>query len=181
MSNIYVKLIGGAVILFILIMVVGMMLGGKGGGSKQKSTELMLHLDNTASIIDKYQPSVKSSELRSNAASLRGVLQNTSKELATYIETKYNQKDAQKVDKKLTEQAKLEMDALDSDLFEAKINGLLDRIFAHKMASEISAFQDAESALVKSDSSEELRAFLKTSYDSLNNLYSKFNDFSETK
>ena len=68
-----------------------------------------------------------------------------------------------------------------NELFEAKINGLLDRVFAHKMALEIYSVMSDEAGIANSSSDEALKSVLSSSYDSLNNLYPKFNDFSETK
>ena len=165
----------------ILIMILGMILGSGPAKPKEQSLRLILHLDNTTELISKYQPDVKSSNLRSSSASLAGVLSNTSRELTAYAEENYDYKNTRDINEKWVEQAKLEMDGLDSELFEAKINGLLDRIYAHKMAYEISAIKSEESSLYEAAGDNTLKTLLKTSYDSLENLYSKFNDFSETK
>lgn len=180
-SNRFVKVGVIGVVALIVIMIVGMVLGSGGVKPKEQSFKLMLHLDNTLELVNKYQPNIKSSDLRSSSASLMGVLSNTSRELAAYVTEKYGYKNERDIDEDWVEQAKLEMDGLDSELFEAKINGLLDRIYAHKMAYEISAFRSEESSLYEKAGDDTLRGLLKTSYDSLGNLYDKFNDFSETK
>ena len=77
------------------------------------------------------------------------------------------------------EQATLEKDALHNELFEAKINGIIDRVYAHKMAYEIKTIQNEESRIMKTNKNEDLTGILKESYDSLENLYNSFNDFSE--
>ena len=79
------------------------------------------------------------------------------------------------------EQLTLEKDGLSEELFEAKINGILDRIYAHKMAYEISLITARESQIIKSVNNDVLKEALVKSYDSLGVLYDKFNDFSETK
>ena len=70
---------------------------------------------------------------------------------------------------------------MESELFEAKINGILDRIYAHKMAYEVSMFLSEESDLMNLTKNEALKEALSSSYNSLENLYNSFNDFSETK
>ena len=70
-------------------------------------------------------------------------------------------------------------DGLEAELFEAKINGILDRIYTHKMAYEISLITNREAQIMKSINNETLNEILTTSYDSLETLYDKFNDFSE--
>lgn len=182
MSSKYVKLIGGALIALVLIMIVGVMLGsGKNGGPKEQSYRLLLHLNGTSSLVQEYQPSIKSSKLRSSAASLYSVLTNTALGITSYLEQKYEFRGDQDIEESIVEQATLETEALNQDLFQAKINGFMDRIMAHKMAYEIRSFQAEEKELWESGVDEQLQNALKSSYDSLENLYPYFNDFSETK
>ena len=168
------------VVLLVVIMIIGMLLGGGKGGEKNLSFALKLHLDNTSAVIQKYQPNVKSSDLRSSSASLYSVLSNTSRDLTNYITEKYDYKE-KNVNKNLVEEATTAKDALENELFKAKINGIMDRIYAHKMAYEIAAFMMEESKLINSTGNATLKESLTTSYNSLKNLYDKFNDFSETK
>ena len=168
------------VVLLIVIIIIGSILGSNKSDNKTLCYDLKLHLDNTAEVINEYQQYVKSSELRSSSASLLGVLTNTSRDLTTYLEDKYNFKDKD-ISKTMVEQADLVKDDFLNELFEAKINGILDRIYAHKMAYEISLLTAEESQLYNSSKDESLSNLLNTSYESLNNLYDKFNDFSETK
>lgn len=174
----WVGIIG--LVAFILIMILGAIIGGTKGNEKERVFSLILHLDNTSEVIGQYQPSVKSSDLRSYSASLKGILSNTSRELTTYAEEKYNFK-AKDVSSKISEEETLSKDGLENELFEAKINGILDRIYAHKMAYEISLISNRESQIFKSSGNENLKNILETSYNSLNNLYDGFNDFTETK
>ena len=164
---------------FILIMIIGSALGGGGTSAKDKLYALILHINNTSELIGEYQSNVKSSELRSHSASLSSILANTNKGLNDYATSKYNFKEKD-IPKKITEEETTAKDELQSELFEAKINGILDRVYAHKMASEISLITTRESQLLKSANNDDLKEALTTSYNSLNNLYSKFNDFSET-
>ncbi len=167
-------------VLLIIIIIIGAVLGSNKGGEQNLGYQLKLHIDNTAEIINEYEPSVRSSELRSNGASLYGVLSNTSKELGDYLTEKYNLKDKD-VSEKIQTETSLNADGLSNDLFEAKINGILDRIFAHKMAYEITMITTEETKLYDTTSNETLKNLLNESYDSLMNLYNRFNDFSEAK
>ena len=90
----------------------------------------------------------------------------------------YKEKD---IKKEIIEKEATAKQELATELFEAKINGILDRIYANKMAYEISIITTNESQLIKSTNDETLKDALNESYDSLETLYSKFNDFSETK
>jgi hypothetical protein len=90
----------------------------------------------------------------------------------------YKEKDA---NKNLVEEATLSKDGLEADLFEAKINGNLDRIYAHKMAYEISLFMNEETKLINTTKNSDYKEILTKSYNSLDNLYDSFSNFSETK
>ena len=174
----WIGAIGVAV--FILIMIVGSALGGGSTSVKDKIFGLILHIDNTFELVGKYQPDVKSSDLRSYSASLSGILLDTSRSLTSYATEKYNFK-ANDVKEEITEEETVAKDGLDTELFEAKINGNLDRIYAHKMTYEISMITTREAQIIKSVNNDILKEALIKSYDSLDVLYSKFNDFSETK
>lgn len=166
-------------ILLIVIIILGAILGGGKGGEQDLSYALKLHVENTAAVIQEYQPNVKSSELRSYSASLYSILSNTDNGLTEYLDQKYNIKDKD-IKSNIVEEATLEKDGLTADLFEAKINGVLDRIYAHKMAYEISLITAEEASLVKITKDEGYKAILTDSYNSLTTLYEKFNNFSET-
>ncbi len=157
-----------------------MLLSSNKGGEKNLAYALNLHVSNTADVMHDYQSKVKSSDLRSSSASLYAVLTNTGRDLNNYITEKYGKKDKD-FDKTLTENANMAKDELTNDLFEAKINGNLDRIYAHKMAYEISLIATEETKLISTTSNTELKEFLTESYTSLENLYEKFNNYSETK
>ena len=160
-------------------MIVGTVLSSGGTDGKSRAIALVLHLDNTAEVISEYQSSVKSSDLRSSVASMYSVLSNTSRDITSYLEENYGYRGS--ASSELTNQADLERDGLEADLFEAKINGTLDRIFAHKMEYEITIIYSEEQSLYKSTNNSELKSALESSMGSLETLYDKFNSFSEAK
>lgn len=165
--------------LLIVTIIFGSMLGGK-ETMEEKCINLKLRLDGTTEAITEYQDNIKSSLLRSLASSLKGVFTNTSSGLNTYMVEKYKYEAGREKDA-VKEAAELTRDELMNELFEAKINGLLDRVFAHKMALEIYSVMSDEAGISNASSDDSLKSVLSTSYDSLNNLYTQFNDFSETK
>ena len=162
----------------VLIMIAGSVLSSGKTDGKTRTIQLLLHLDNTAEVISDYQPSVKSSDLRSSSASLYSVLTNTSRETTNYLSENYGYKSASN---DLVTQADTERDGLEADLFDAKINGTLDRIFAHKMEYEITMILAEEQSVYRVTSDSGYRSALESSMSSLETLYDKFNSFSETK
>ncbi len=159
--------------------IIGIVLSNSKAGVKEQAISLMLRLDSLSSVIDEYQPYVKSSDLRSNSASLSGIIKNTNTDLTEYIIETYDFKSA---DDKVQEEEDARTEELKGELFKAKINGILDRIYAHKMDFEISILMSMESKLYNSVSNETLKYdILETSYNSLENLQPKFAGFSEAK
>lgn len=172
------KILAGLVGAIIFFTIIGIIISNSKDNLKERTIDLKLHLDNTGIIISDYQQYVKSSELRSSSASLSSILSSTVGQLNDYLLDKYKMK---KVEKKRGEAATLEKDKIESELFTAKINGILDRIYAHKMSYEISLIMSEESAVYKATKDEQLKNILNTSYNSLENLSPKFSDFSEGK
>ena len=170
-------LIVGAIVLFILFAIIGAVLGATKGNLKKDAIELQLQLDSLSEVISEYQPKVKSSQLRSNSASLSTVITNTNSKLMDYLTEAYEYK--KNSNKDLAEQIKTEQDALLNELFEAKITGVLDRIYAHKMAFEITKLMNEEAKIHNEARDDVLKGILDESYNSLETLYDNFNNFSE--
>ncbi|MBR3252794.1 hypothetical protein IKF84_01850 [Candidatus Saccharibacteria bacterium] len=173
-----------ALAVLIVIIIFGSILGNK-PSMKNKCFSFNLHLAGDIEMIDTYQPSVKSSKLRSLSASLRGILSNTYSQLDAYIAQVFA------IDDKVIEKSKelqnsmndaaLYKAELNNDLFAAKINGLLDRTYAHKMALEIYSIMSEETGIINTADDANLKSILSSNQDSLENLYSEFSNFSETK
>ena len=163
----------------ILILILGAILSGGKEDTKTSAYELKLHLDNVAEVVSSYQPNIKSSDLRSSSASLYSILTNTSRDLTDYLTEEYNFKEKD-IERKIITNATEAKEQLEAELFRAKINGILDRIYAHKMAYELSVLMSEEAKIIDMSKNDNLKEFLTSSYNSLGNLYTNFNDFSET-
>lgn len=176
------KIIIGAVgvILLIVILVVSLNVGKGDGGEKTDSYKLKLHLDNTAAVIQDYQSNIRSSNLRSSSASLRGILTITSRDFSEYLSEKYNLKKDKDISKEITQKADKKKEELSNELFEAKISGRLDRTFAYNMAYEISTIRAEEMKILNETKSDKVKEILNSSIESLDVLYEKFDNFSET-
>jgi hypothetical protein len=162
----------------ILMAIIGSVLGGGKSGVKEQSIDLKLRLDSTSEVISNYQTYVKSSDLRSSSATLSGVISNTNRDLSNYLSETYEFKSA---DKKVQEKEDARKQELEDELFEAKINGIMDRIYAHKMDYEISIILTMENKLYNAASNDTLKEIIGTSINSLQNIQEKFAGFSETK
>jgi hypothetical protein len=162
------------------IAIFGAVISGNKKSVKDMAIALKLHTDGTMAEVKNFQPYIKNSSLRANAASLNSVLSNFDSSLVDYMSAKYSYKKGSEA-KKAKTKAETAQQALHDELFEAKINGMLDDIFAHKMAYEISLFQAEMVAIDKATSDNNLREILGSPYESLGNLYELLNNFSEAK
>lgn len=174
------KILGIGVTALAIVLILSAIISSLRKDVKTLSITLQLRLDKTSEIINEYQPSVKSSELRSYSATLASIIDSTSSDLATMLSKDYDIKKASD-QKDIVKKVEATMQELSDDLFEAKINGLLDRTYARKMAYEISLIQNYESEIYHALKNGETKESLESSYDSLSNLYESFNSFSEAK
>ena len=150
-------------------------------GIKEKLSSLKLHTSNVSKIIADYKPRIKSSSLRSSATSLNGILINTDASLGNYIAEKYKTKDDKDFSSKIKEKEEGLKKTLDEDLFDARINGFLDRTFASKMAYEITVITTREKEILKIAKGSELKNILESSLNSLDTLYNSFNNYSDAR
>ena len=184
LSSPIAKVIVGGLVALILIIILGSILGGGKSAILKKGTSLKYSIEGTLEVISKYQPNIKSSDLRSDSASLYTVLKNTDRDLTDYLVAKQKFQDGGKKEDvfytKLRNEAMQGRDVLSNELFEAKINGVLDKVYAYRMAYEISSIMARLGDIYELSKDNELQSLLATSINSLDNLYNKFNDFSET-
>lgn len=177
----YVIIIGACLGLVVLIAIIGSFFGESKDNLKISIIQLKLHIDHTSDSIKEYQPLLKSSNLRSISSSFQNSLSAINIDITDYITTKYNyKKSSSKETKPLEADAQLAQDALNEELFKAKINGSLDRTYAHRMAFEVEQFKNEEKSIYGLSKDETLHAILNQSLDSLENLYEQFDGFSVT-
>ncbi len=179
-SSIWVKVLIAVTAVVLIFIVISNILDS-GDSVKDKITSLKLHTTNLSNIIKTYQPRIKSSSLRSASASFNGVIINTTSGLSNYLTDKYGAKDDKEASKKITKKETDLYEELNDDLFSARINGLLDRTYASKMAYEITVISTRSKEILKLNKNSELKNILETSLNSLDNLYNSFNNYSETR
>ena len=174
-SNIF-KLLAAAVGIFVIVFIIGQILSGVQGNTKQTLFNFKVRLDNVIGAIDEYQGSIKSSRLRSYSASLSTIASSTQQSVEEYANKTYSKP-------KITgsDEVNKAGEELKNDLFNAKINGLLDRVYARKLSYEISIIMTEESKLIKAVKDNDFKKALQNSQDSLSVIKDSFTSFSETK
>lgn len=177
LKQIFIAL-GIAVGLFALIAIFGGIISANRVSEKDSAIALKLRSDNIQTVITDYNTSIKSSDLRSTNTSLSGILSDVSSTLETYITSTLSVKQKEYT-KKVVDKEASALEELKNELFEAKINGLLDRTFARKMIYETQNLINYENTLKKATRNESLKSYLSSSVNSLMVLHDTFSDFSE--
>lgn len=173
------KLIIGGVVAVIAIIIFGTIINS-GESEETKCIKLQLHTQNLSTIVKDFQPSLKSSKLRSNSTSLDAILKNISITNEKYLKEKYDFKKSS-ISEKLEEQEQNLYAELDNDLFTAQINGYLDRTYARKMSYESALLRSYIENISVKNKTEEYKAELESFIKSLDLLEETFDSFSETK
>ena len=174
----------GMAVLTVIIIVVGMIMSaGKKDPLKDTLNKLDMRIDYVSAAIGTYQGYVKSSNLRSTSSSFNTILSNTKRDLSEYIAATYkpskDDKQTPQVSKIVTNEIEVAKQSLNDALLDARVNGILDRVYAHKMIYELSMIMTDEETIMKLAKNEELQALITTSYQSLEPIYKNFDEFSE--
>lgn len=173
------KLIIGGIVAVIAIIIFGTIINS-GESEETKCIKLQLHTQNLSTIVKDFQPSLKSSKLRSNSTSLDAILKNISVTNENYLKEKYDFKKSS-ISEKLEEQEQNLYAELNNDLFTAQINGYLDRTYARKMSYESALLRSYIENISVKNKTEEYKAELESFIKSLDLLEETFDSFSETK
>ena len=179
-SSIWIKILI-AVTAVVLIIILFSNLAAPTESVKDKLVSLKLHATNLSKTMGTYQPRVKSSILRSSTASLNSILVNTTSSLTNYIADQYKTKDDKSTPANIKKKEEKLTTALEEELFNARINGFLDRTFASKMAYEITVISTREKEILKLTKNDNLKDILNSSLNSLDTLYNSFNNYSDAR
>lgn len=172
------KLAIGGVILAVLIMIFGLILGNLNPSTEDLSKQLSYRLSNVNATIEKYNPSVKSSQLRSKGTATKTIITNTQRELDDFLKEKYNFKADPKSEIATKEQKQI--DAVNKKLENARLNAYLDRIYVHELSHQIELIMALESDINAHTDKAKLKEIVTNSMNSLKDLDTSIQQISET-
>jgi len=135
---------------------------------------LSLRTTNLSSMVTEYTPTVKSSSLRAAGSSLASILDNMSSNLTTSLGEDYE------VSEPVAKEEAEVLSSLTTALYEAKINGVLDRTYARQFAYQIVNLLALIEEAKNSTDDATLKTKLTSSEESLSNIYPAFADYSDT-
>lgn len=130
-------------------------------------------------ILDEYTNEVKNSDIRNMAASLRGVLNEMVLNHGKNLTEKYGLEDVDfdPEDEPLVVDDANKIVELGETLEEAKISGILDRVFLREMTMWTAYIIAYESEILERSDDPEVDAVAQKALDNLNNIYVRFHDF----
>ena len=164
------KIIGIVVGAIIVVLFIGM-IASSGNKNSERDTDL-------SKIIDDYRTKLRSSELRSMAMSLKSVLSEANYNLSSSLTTDFGAKSADKPNKESTAINEEALIGELSDALEAaRLNAVLDRVFAREFTYQISLLISLETDIINRTKKEPLKSSLESSRTNLEALHEQFDNF----
>lgn len=175
--KIVLGVLGGVILLAIALMSIGGNSSTPEATVSSELTRLYTRASELSKTITKYNSSISHSALRSNGAQLSTLLTEITTSTSSYLTNNLGT-DPKKLT--LTESDAANISKLDDDLKKARLNGLLDRTYAHEMDYQIDYLLIIEESIHKKNSDSYLNAFIESSSSSLTLLKESFHNYSES-
>ena len=172
-----VKIVAAGAVLFFLLMAVGALVGNLKGKTDSLLKQLYLRTTNMSTIMEDYNRDLKSSDLRSLAASLAGTLTNATNQLAGVMGAE-DPEDAAP-DAVTTEEETAVLNELNTSLTNARLNGILDRAYANLVGLQVSLIMSMISELEARTDDAELLKVLSTYRGNLEVLHQGFEAYDD--
>ncbi len=172
------KLLIGGVILAVLIIIFGSILGNLNPNAEELSKQLSYRLDNVNATIEKYNPNVQSSQLRSKGTATKTVLTDTKRKLDSFLEEKYGFKADPKSETATIEQKHI--DAVNKKLENARLNAYLDRIYVHELSHQVELIMAMEADINAHTDNNKLKEIVNNSLNSLKEIDISIQQTAET-
>ena len=169
------KIAVGGVVLFCLLMAFGAILSGLGGKTEGLMLQLYTRTTNLNTAITSYNQKLRSSDLRSLAASLSGVLSSTSTQLMEVI----GGGGEVALDAKTAEEEETVLMELQTSLANAQLNGILDRAYANLVGLQVSLLLSMISGIEARTDDAELLEVLSTYRGNLEVLHQGFEAYDD--
>lgn len=136
--SLIIKIAVGGLVAFLFIMCLGMALSAGKTSPTDLTKQLYVRTANLNTALTTYNKSLKSSQLRAIGTSLNGVLTSATASLTGYLASEGDKEaDLNPPEKLLTVETET-IEALDTALNNAKLNGILDRVYANQIQLQVS-------------------------------------------
>jgi hypothetical protein len=162
------------VALILLVIILSVVVSSIAGGSRQPLERLSARLTATEAVVVDAQSNLKSSQLRSLNSNLKIYMTNTNRDVTTPLL-------AAGIDTKKISESVLKSESTDqltTRLENARLNAVYDRTYAREMSYQLSTLLTLMNQIYGSTNNQQLKTFLKSSYDNLVPTQKSFADFS---
>lgn len=136
--SLIIKIAVGGLVAFFFLMFLGMALNSGKTNPTDLTKQLYVRTTNLNTALTTYNKSLKSSQLRAIGTSLSGVLTGASASLANYLAPSTDEKSDLNPPEKLLATETATIEELDTTLNNAKLNGILDRVYANQIQLQVS-------------------------------------------
>lgn len=170
--------LAGAFVLALLIIIIGSLNKGGLSAAAEATVRLDARTDNMIKLLNNYNKSLKSSELRGMGTSLKSVLQATAKPLDNSLKSDFGELEKEDTSDITIEETNFSAD-LETTLENARLNATLDRVFPREMTYHIYQLLQLQRTCLDETSNDDLSTALTSAIENLTALYDQFSTFSD--
>jgi lipopolysaccharide export LptBFGC system permease protein LptF len=165
-------------ILLVLALVVGFLMFISGGSNSPKATTqtLAARLQAIQEVSDTSQATIKSSQLRSINSTLKVILTNANRDIATPLAA--SGIDIEKLDKKIV--AKEKADPITADLEDARLNAVFDDTYAREMSFKLTTITILMDQINNKTKSVSMKSYLLKTKADLQPIKQQLDEFNST-
>lgn len=167
-NSLILKILIGGIVATIALIGIGILINNTSTRSSDLVKQLYVRITNVNKTISTYNNNLKSSQLRSINYSLGGTLTGTSTQLSAYLKATYPDEENPLAPPPELAEVESKDDTLFNDsLARAKLNGILDRVYASQILLQVNLIMSSTSEILARDPSTSLRDILESFYSNL--------------
>lgn len=175
-TSLILKLIIGGIVALALIIALGIIISNTKTKSSDLTKQLFFRTTSLNETIKDFNPSLKSSKLRAIGTSLANTLTSASGQLSTYLGNQNTEDTSPSPSALKTETENI--NALNLTLNNAKLNGILDRIYANQIQFQVSILLSLITQTIDHSKNSDLLSILQQYHSSIENVNQSLQEYS---
>lgn len=175
-TSLILKLIIGGIVALALIIALGIIISNTKTKSSDLTKQLFFRTTSLNETIKDFNPSLKSSKLRAIGTSLANTLTSASGQLSTYLGNQNTEDTSPSPSALKTETENI--NTLNLTLNNAKLNGILDRIYANQIQFQVSILLSLITQTIDHSKNSDLLSILQQYHSSIENVNQSLQEYS---
>lgn len=175
-TGLILKLIIGGIVALALIIALGIIISNTKTKSSDLTKQLFFRTTSLNETIKDFNPSLKSSKLRAIGTSLANTLTSASGQLSTYLGNQNTEDTSPSPSALKTETENI--NTLNLTLNNAKLNGILDRIYANQIQFQVSILLSLITKTIDHSKNSDLLSILQQYHSSIENVNQSLQEYS---